>query len=420
MSQEQGAPRIGVLWRGDRRADAPLPRADRGLGPLYEALAALGAAVVPVPYGDDAIENVREELLALDGVLVWVNPIQDGANRALLDPLLREVSPRGVWVSAHPDVIIRMGTKEVLYRTRHLGWGSDTSLYGSAAELAAGFPARLARLGRLVLKQARGNGGNGVWKVELPGGNPGQAGPDTLVRVQDARSADGSFELIGLGEFIRRCEDCLAWSGSLVDQAYQDRLADGMIRCYFCGTQVTGFGRQWPRGLLDDPQGPAPATVMQGPETPEWQALRQKAEAEWVPQMTSVLRISPEQLPTIWDADFLFGPKTPTGDDTYVLCEINVSAVWPFPPAAAPAIAAAALDRTQAARALQPLRTRRTTGGQAIITPAPTTSSVGSNIAQPAAIARTGLTGWITRSMAAWLVSGAPGPKTGWRRLGSK
>jgi hypothetical protein len=30
---------------------------------------------------------------------------------------------KGVWVSAHPDVILKMGVKEVLHRTRHLGWG---------------------------------------------------------------------------------------------------------------------------------------------------------------------------------------------------------------------------------------------------------------------------------------------------------
>ena len=373
MMQEPGAPRIGVLWRGDRRSDAPLPRADRGLGPLYDALAALGAAVVPVPYSDDAVNEVREELLALDGVLVWVNPIQDGVSRALLDPLLREASACGVWVSAHPDVILKMGTKEVLYSTRHLGWGSDAGLYRSAAELAAGFPARLSRLGRLVLKQARGNGGNGVWKVELPGGKPGPAALDALVRVQDARSADGSSEPVTLGEFMRRCEGYFTWSGVLVDQSYQDRLADGMVRCYFCGPQVTGFGRQWPRGLLDDPQGPAPATVMQDPSALEWQALRQRAEAQWVPQMSGILGISPEEMPVIWDADFLFGPKNAAGDDTYVLCEINASAVWPFPPAAVPAIAAAALDRTRAARALRPrpppLRAAARSGNPAKVIP---------------------------------------------------
>ena len=37
------------------------------------------------------------------------------------------------------------------------------------------------------------------------------------------------------------------------------------------------------------------------------------------------------QLPVIWDADFLYGPKDTDGIDTYVLCEINVSSVYPFP-----------------------------------------------------------------------------------------
>ena len=60
-----------------------------------------------------------------------------------------------------------MGVKEVLYRTRHLGWGTDTHLYRSAAEFAAEFPARLRAAGPRVLKHNRGNGGQGVWKVEL-------------------------------------------------------------------------------------------------------------------------------------------------------------------------------------------------------------------------------------------------------------
>ncbi len=354
-NREREMPRIGVLWRGDRQAEAPLPPADRGLGPLYDAFARLPVVIEPVPYSDDAVHEVREQLLKLDGVLVWVNPIQDGANRAPLDRLLREVSAKGVWVSAHPDVILQMGTKEILYRTRDLGWGSDTSLYRSAAEFCGSFPARLGQLGRLVVKQGRGNGGNGVWKVELPGGKPGPAGPDVLVRVQDARSRDGASQVLTLGSFLRRCEEYLPWSGCLVDQVFQDRLADGMLRCYFSGSQVAGFCLQWPKGLLDeDPyQGSPPASVMEGPDVPAYQQLRMKAETQWVPQMVSILGLDPRELPVIWDADFLYGPKTASGEDTHVLCEINVSAVWPFPPMAAQAVAAAALDRTRATRALR-------------------------------------------------------------------
>jgi hypothetical protein len=37
---------------------------------------------------------VRGQLLSADAVLVWVDPIHQGKTRALLDPLLRDVSTR--------------------------------------------------------------------------------------------------------------------------------------------------------------------------------------------------------------------------------------------------------------------------------------------------------------------------------------
>jgi hypothetical protein len=45
----------------------------------------------------------------------------------------------------------------------------------------------------------------------------------------------------------------------------------------------------------------------------------------------------------------MLGPKSDLGDDTYVLCEINVSSVSPFPDAALPLVADATLARMQAA-----------------------------------------------------------------------
>jgi hypothetical protein len=66
---------------------------------------------------------VRDQLLGLDGVLVWVNPIEQGLNRSKLDALLREVADAGVWVSAHPDVILKMATKQVLVDTKQMSWG---------------------------------------------------------------------------------------------------------------------------------------------------------------------------------------------------------------------------------------------------------------------------------------------------------
>ena len=47
----------------------------------------------------------------------------------------------------------------------------------------------------------------------------------------------------------------------------------------------------------------------------------------------------PASLPIIWDADFLYGPRDRAGEDTYVLCEINVSSCFAFPDQAPGAIA---------------------------------------------------------------------------------
>jgi hypothetical protein len=337
--------RVGVLWRG--RNDASAPPEDRGLGPLFDAFGAIPVDVVPVPYSDERLEEARAQLSGLDGVLVWVNPIQDGADRRHLDNLLREVAATGIWVSAHPDVILKIGTKEVLYETRHLGWGSDTGLYKTPDELAERLPDRLAKLGRLVLKQGRGNGGNGVWSVEV-------AEPrtlvdlDSLVVVREARAGDDG-ESVRLGEYLSRCRSYFSWSGVLVDQEFQPRLAEGVIRCYFSHDEVVGFCHQWPKGLMPvETEAPNPSrgpVVMEDRQTAAYQHLRQQAESQWVPEMMRILGLDRRALPVIWDADFFYGPKDGGGRDTYVLCEINASAVWPFPPMASETIAANTVAR---------------------------------------------------------------------------
>ena len=71
-------------------------------------------------------------------------------------------------------------------------------------------------------------------------------------------------------------------------------------------------------------------------------------ETEWVPQMMKVLDLEPQSLPIIWDADFLYGPRTGSGEDSYVLCEINVSSVFAIPdtaPAEIARLSAAACSR---------------------------------------------------------------------------
>ena len=340
--------KIAILWRGDREArQAATPQNNR-FHRIFEELAALGIAVDPAVFDEEFVSEVRDQLLRVDGVLVWVDPLHSGKTRTVLDPLLREVAARGPWVSAHPDTILKMGPKEVLYRTKHLGWGTDTHLYRTQPQFEAEFPPRLRQAGPRVLKQNRGNGGQGVWKVEL-GCEPN--GLARRVRVLEARRGCMPEDL-PIADFMKRCAEYFADDGCILDQPFQPRLPEGMIRCYMGLDKVVGFGHQLIKALIPPPaEGPdSPAAqpgprIMHGADAPPFQALRAKMEQEWTPQMMATLDIDRGSLPIIWDADFLYGPPTASGEDTYVLCEINVSSVFAIPDQAPAAIARLTLER---------------------------------------------------------------------------
>jgi hypothetical protein len=334
-------PRIAILDRGDREARRRSSPEDSRFLPLFRALADLGAQAERAVFDEAFADEVRRQLMSVDGVLVWVNPRQDGRDRSVLDAILREAAAAGVFVSGHPDVIARLGTKEVLYTTRDIGWGSDTHLYRSAAQMREELPARVAG-GARVLKQLRGNGGIGVWKVELDGKS------ESLVRVRHAERG-AVEERMTLDAFSRRCEAYFESGGGMLDQEYQKRLTEGMIRCYLVHGRVEGFGLQAINALYPPPPGapveaaPRPTTrTYHAPALPGYQSLKQQLEEEWVPAVQRRFGIEGGSLPVLWDCDFLLGPRTTSGADTYVLCEINASSVSPFPESAIVPVARAA------------------------------------------------------------------------------
>jgi len=327
--------RVGFLWReewdpparGTRLADSSK------LHGVFAAFADLGVAAEPVVYSDRAVDAVRDQLGELDAVLVWVNPLEQGLDRSRLDPMLREVADGGVFVSAHPDVILKMGTKKVLWDTRELSWGSDVRLYRSVGELRSELHRRLVTVGPVVLKQLRGMGGNGVWKVE--------PAADGDVIVQHA-SGDGEPATLPLAQFVERCATYFDDGGLLVEQPYQPRLADGMIRAYLTHDRVVGFTHQYPRGLM--PPGPdnrPSGKSFEPADDHRFAALRTRLETEWVPELQRILELDTYALPVIWDADFLFAAD----DDAHVLCEINVSSTFAFPEFAMPGVARATIER---------------------------------------------------------------------------
>jgi hypothetical protein len=345
---------VAVLYRGDREVRRNATPANNRFYRIFEELAALGIHAEPAAFDEDFAGDVREQLLKVDGVLVWVDPIHDGKDRSVLDALLRDVAARGPRVSAHPDVILKMGVKEVLYRTRHLGWGTDTRLYRTAEEFRIDFPSVLGSTGPRVVKQNRGNGGQGVWKVEILSGS---GGGEARVEVLHARRGSVPEKML-LRDFMTRCDAYFMPDGCIVDQPFQPRLPDGMIRCYMGADKVVGFGHQFIKALIPPPpEGPDSEAAQPGPRimhpasAPPFQVLQTKMETEWTPQMMNVLSIDIASLPIIWDADFLYGPRTALGEDTYALCEINVSSVFAIPDQAAKEIARLTRNWVRAAMA---------------------------------------------------------------------
>ena len=338
--------RVAILYPGDQKVRQEATPENNRFAAIFRALAGIGIDAEPVVYHDDWVADVKSQLLGAQAVLVWVNPIEGGRDRSVLDAMLREIAARGTIVSAHPDVILKMGTKEVLYETRSLEWGCDTQMYRSMDELRRQLPDRLARGEVRVLKQHRGNGGDGVWKIQAQSPGPASSGTVLPVRVRHAKR--GSVEtLMTMNEFLATCEPYFAGTGRMIDQPFQERLQDGMIRCYLVGNQVAGFGHQQINALYPAPRGmpesaaPQPGPRLYFPPTkPEFQALKERLESRWVSDMQRVLGIATEDLPVLWDADFLLGKRDAAGQDTYVLCEINVSSVAPFPDSAPEPIAA--------------------------------------------------------------------------------
>lgn len=327
-------PCVALLYPGDRAMRDRCDPAESRFAALFEAFARAGVKAVPAVYNDAFAEEVENQLRGCALVLVWCNPIEGGRRRDPLDALLRRVADCGVAVSTHPDTILRLGTKDVLFDTRDLPFGSDVHRIESLRQLESELPERLER-GPRVLKQHRGHSGIGVWRVELAD----KASTPWRLRVRHAQR--GSVEeSMGLPTFLAAMASYFepANGGHMIDQAWQPRLAEGMVRAYLVEDQVAGFGHQSVNALY--PGTPGEEALQPGPRlyhaanVQQFQELKRRLETEWVDLLAACVGLGREQLPLLWDCDFMLGERSAGGAERYVLCEINVSSVSPFPPSA--------------------------------------------------------------------------------------
>jgi hypothetical protein len=336
---------VAFLVYGDRHSDRDALSEEK-YKDLASAFFSSSFLVQSVLYNDDVKEDLYSTLLGFDAILVWVNPIEQGKDRKHLDALLERLSNQGCLVSAHPEVILKIGTKEVLFKTKDMDWGSSTRQYYSYEDFKEQFPKSLELSGIKIIKQYRGNGGNGVFKIEKgPSANE--------VIVLHAKRGEES-KTLSWSDFFHEFRTYFIGGGTLIEQEWNFNHQNGMVRCYLCADKVVGFGYQEINALyeLQTPE----RTVRLPPSTRYYFSencglfsdLKKMMETTWVPQLQQTQSISHDLLPVIWDADFFINKaNSPTATGKYTLCEINVSSVSPFPPSAIPFIVKEVNERIQ-------------------------------------------------------------------------
>lgn len=78
------SPGLAIFYPGDREVRDRSDTTSSRFAAVFEAFRWAVVAVEPSVYQDDLAEEVRHQLLAVDGVLVWHNPIEGGRTRAYL------------------------------------------------------------------------------------------------------------------------------------------------------------------------------------------------------------------------------------------------------------------------------------------------------------------------------------------------
>ena len=67
--------RIAILWRGDREARRTASAQNNRYHRIFEELSGLGIHAEPTVYDEEFADEVCEQLLKVDGVLLWVDPL---------------------------------------------------------------------------------------------------------------------------------------------------------------------------------------------------------------------------------------------------------------------------------------------------------------------------------------------------------
>lgn len=341
-----------------------------------------GVNATPIAYTDDESTEVEKRLCEnFDGVICWIDPVSTNAggeeetradwagNGDGLDNMLRRVAGKGLHVSAHPDIIEKIGTKRVLFDTRNEPWGlPNTHYYKTKEDLRESLPNSLSSDKCRILKMDRGSGGRGVWRCDIVEDSSGHPTNNESLAMRIQHAGDDMVEnRVSLKILLDRLEERMdKTGGGVVDMPFLPEVNEGIVRCYMLRERCKGILHQLPLSSSDDKplypnlnvskskryqtRGLPEGKCVHPPDSPEYQQLVKTLENDWVPKLVRAVGLLScneasirDALPVVWDIDFIclstesvesreldMSKANKSRKYTkYILCEINCSCVFP-------------------------------------------------------------------------------------------
>ena len=208
---------IALILYGDETSTRNAFTDDNYKG-LAEALTESGFNVESVLYHHSKAKQLETYLERFAAVLSWVNPkerLERGTDNLNLDDILLSISKKGVFVSTHPEIILKIGTKRVLFTTRNMDWGGDIVLYADYNDFVKRFISSLDKSSVRILKQYRGESGRGIFKVYL------KDFENKIVSVVHAASG-GEERILTQDEFHAEFKQFFDNDGLLINAVFAD------------------------------------------------------------------------------------------------------------------------------------------------------------------------------------------------------
>ena len=239
---------------------------------------------------------------------------------------LNEIAKEGVQVHTHPDVMINLDFKDILFKLKDTPLGEkSTRFYQDVIDFKADFPQVLQEEKIRVLKTNYGSTGEGVYLVALQdNGN--------VISTEAVNNEKTTFESLDAfmddfeSKFEAEDEKAVYFKNKkgFVSCKYLSRIAEGEVRVLLVNDKPISVVHKKPS------EGAFSATLFSGaqykyesPNEPKWQEVVSLTMQglEDIKQLCSN-----QEFPLLWTMDYILDYDK-KGNDMYVLSETNCSCV---------------------------------------------------------------------------------------------